>query len=103
MRVPAVAMVLAVLTMSAMADDVPSATGPIDTQTNIVKTVPFKKSLTFGGDSVLVVTTEGVVQDHDGKPIDELPPAQQIEVLCAAISRLAVAYVDVEVIRCGKP
>lgn len=102
MRVPAAAMVLAALTLSAMADDVPSATGTIDAP-NIVKTVPFKKSLTFGGDSVLVVTTEGVVQDHDGKPIDELPPAQQIEVLCAAISRLAVAYVDVEVIRCGKP
>lgn len=54
-------------------------------------------------DSVLlVINKDGTVTTSDGTPIDELPPAQQIDSLCAAISSLAKGY-GIDVKRCGKP
>lgn len=65
-------------------------------------TPPATSSLTIGGEKVIIITQDGVVRNGSNVPLDELPPAEQLETMCAAISHLARHYTGVEVTRCGK-
>lgn len=60
-------------------------------------------SLTISGERTLVITSEGVVQNADGVPLDTLPPAEQIATMCAALAVMAKSSAGIDIQRCGRP
>lgn len=100
--------VLSVLTMGqAMAADVSptiqrGSTQPLGPQTLTRPAATLTFSNNWEDRPLLVITADGVVT-RGGVPLDELPPAEQIAAMCAALSSLALNGAGVTVRRCGKP